>query len=86
MTTSKTPPTGSPDDDKRRALEHAASRTRRRIEADRAEANAFAFAHQMGASLREIEHATGVPHMTVKRRIASVTPDPDTHSPSTPTS
>ena len=77
MSTSRNPSTGPTDDDKRRALGHAASRTRRRIEAERAEANAFAFAHRVGASLREIEEATGVPHMTVKRRIASVTVDTD---------
>jgi hypothetical protein len=84
MSTSKIPPTGTPDDDKRRALAHAASRTRRRADAERAEANAFAFAHELGASLREIEEATGVPHMTVKRRIASVTveaDDPDDPAP-----
>lgn len=55
--------------DKARVLRHAATRTKRRIQAERDEAAAFAFAASCGASLREIEAATGVPHMTVKRRI-----------------
>lgn len=55
--------------DRAHALRHAASRTKRRVQAEHDEAAAFAFAASCGASLREIEAATGVPHMTVKRRI-----------------
>ena len=61
--------------DKAHALRHAASRTKRRIQAERDEAAAFAFAASCGASLREIETATGVPHMTVKRRIEGAAAD-----------
>lgn len=61
--------------DEASALRHAASRTQRRIQAERDEAAAFAFAARCGASLRDIERATGVPHMTVKRRIQGVSDD-----------
>jgi hypothetical protein len=61
--------------DKARALRHAATCTKRRIAAEQAEAAALAFAATCGASLREIEAATGVPHMTVKRRIEGTATD-----------
>jgi DNA invertase Pin-like site-specific DNA recombinase len=53
--------------DKRRALRHAADRTRRLAEAEQARNTAIRLAHQLGASLREIAEATGIPHVTVGR-------------------
>jgi hypothetical protein len=58
-----------PAADQATALRNAARATRKRIDAEKAEAAAFSFARDLGASLRDIEAATGVSHMTVKRRI-----------------
>lgn len=58
-----------PDGDKRRALKEVARVVRRAEAADAAKRGAIRFAHDTGASLREISDATGIPHMTVKRLI-----------------
>lgn len=55
--------------DKQRALKLAAHAVKRQREAESKTAAAMRFAAELGASLREISAATGVPHMTVKRTI-----------------
>jgi DNA-directed RNA polymerase specialized sigma24 family protein len=55
--------------DKQEALRAAARAVIRADAAERAKTDAILAAHELGASLRDIAAATGVPTMTVKRII-----------------
>ena len=55
------------DADKRRALKLAARAVEKATDAERQKRAALRFALESGASLREVEAATGVPFKTVQR-------------------
>lgn len=59
----------NPEKDKRTALRLAGRATERRTKAQREEIAAMRFAVDAGASLRELEAATGVPYVTVSRML-----------------
>lgn len=65
-----------PAGDKRRAIklaEHAATKF---DDAEAGRAAALRFAHEQGASLRELEEATGIPFKTVSRIIGRTDDEP----------
>lgn len=61
-------------DEKRLVLRHAGRMTEKAQSAEQARNDAIRFASEVGASLREIETATGVPFATVRRIIERTPP------------
>jgi hypothetical protein len=60
-------PNPDPEVEKRHALRQAAHSAKKAASSERALRGAIVFASSCGASLREIEGATGIPFNTVKR-------------------
>lgn len=79
-------PTRTPDPagDKRRTIKLAEHAAKRANEAQSALSAALRFAHDHGASLRELEAATGIPFRTVGRIIDRLPIDPIEMAPTCP--
>ncbi len=67
----------TPDDDKRRALRLAGKAAEKARAAEETKLAAMRFAHDLGASLREISEVTDIPHVTVKRMLERTAADRD---------